>query len=375
VVMEDEDLDITIAATFQDNVDSSDRGDFNVDVTGMRWFDADGVAETETDSSIDVDPVQFTLEQAGSDDEIIVKTSANDPDDATLQLKDDKKSDFMHVFSFDIDTDDSTNDIELDTVVVNVATTGAAYATLVDDAELEIDGTTIDDVTVTANGSGAVLTFDVDGDVTIDAGDRVEAKLNLKFKALSAEGATIKASIASGAIDGEGAEDETSTGAASGGTHTLRSTGLAVELDSTSAVVTTTDGNDNDYATYKIVMDVTAFEQDVYLPINSASTTWKLVDGNGNDLVVPAASTTVVIDSSAEEAGEGDSFFQINEGETESVTVTVTFSPGASSPITGRLQLVSLTFDNNGDTDPTGDQSWSALPANTYRTSVVTVQN
>ena len=91
--------------------------------------------------------------------------------------------------------------------------------------------------------------------------------------------------------------------------------------------------------------------------------------------MVPAASTTVVIDSSAEEAGEGDSFFQINEGETESVTVTVTFSPGASSPITGRLQLVSLTFDNNGDTDPTGDQSWSALPANTYRTSVVTVQN
>lgn len=56
VAAEDEDLDI--AVTFQDGIDSGDRIPH---VTGLRYFDADGVAETLTNSDIDVDPVSFTL--------------------------------------------------------------------------------------------------------------------------------------------------------------------------------------------------------------------------------------------------------------------------------------------------------------------------
>ncbi len=375
VAMEDEELDITIAATFQGNVDSEDLGAYNVSVDSIRFFDADGVASTEESTGDLGVSTSFTLVAAGADDEILVKTSSNDPEAATLQVEDDAKSDFMHVFSFDIDTDDSTNDIELDTVVVNVATTGATYAALVDDAELEIDGTTIDDVTVTTNGSGAVLTFDVDGDVTVEAGDRVEAKLMLRFKALTAEGATVAASISSGAITGEGADDETSTGAATGDTHTLRSTGVDVSANSDSVEVEVVDGNDNDYATYEIVLDVTAFEQDVFVPITAASTTWKFVDGNGADLTVPAASTTVVITSSAEEGGAGNAFFQINEGDTETVTVTVTFTPGANSPLAARLQLLTFVFDETGTGVASDDETWTALPATDYRTDTVTIQN
>lgn len=370
VAMEDEELDIVVAVTVQNSVDSSDLGTYTVSVDAIRFFDADGVATTD-DSTGDLGTtVDFTIEEAGFEDELVVKASTNDPDATTLQLEDDAKSDFMHVFSFDIDSDDSVNDIELNEVVVSASTTLATYAALVDDAELEIDGVTVDDVTVTNSTSStgaAVLTFDVDGDVTIEAGDRVEAKLMLRFRALTTEGATVKASVASSAVAGEGADDVDSTGSASGDTHTLRSEGVSVELDSDSAVVTTgTEAND-DYATYKIVLDVTAFEQDVFISTNEAtSTSVSIVNSSG--VVVAASSTSVIIDSSA--AVEGGSF-KIAEGETETVTITVTFDPAAINA-SARLQLTSLTF---GATDGANDQTWSALPAEDYRTDIVTIVN
>lgn len=387
VAMEDEELDIIVAVTLQNNIDSDDMTTFMVSVNSIRFFDADGVATTEdadhdlgtagtdgTDGTAEM--VEFSIEEAGFEDEIIVKTSSNDPDSSTIQVEDNKKSDFVHVFSFDIDTDDSINDIELNEVIVKVATTGAAYTALVDDAELEIDGVTIDDFEVDVDGELAILTFDVDGDVTVDAGDRVEAKLMLRFKPLTVEGATVKASISgAAAVAGEGADDVDSTGAATGDTHTLRSTGVDVSADTDSAVVTVVDSADNDYATYKVVLDVTAFEQSVFIPINSASTTWKLVDGNGDDITTPAASTTVVVTSSAEEGGEGNAFFEINEGETETVTVTVTYTPGAFAPQTARLQLLTFVFDETGTTAKEDDETWEALPANDYRTETVSIQD
>lgn len=389
VAMEDEDLTIVIAATLQNSIDTT--GSYNVAVDAIRFFDADGVATTEDEGFDFGDSVSFTIDEAGAEDELIAKTSSEDPDATTLQVEDDAKSDWYTVFVFDLDTDDSTNDIELNTIRVDVTTNGnvagnAGFNDLVDDVELVIDGVTIDDVEIagaTTTEGTAELTFDVDGDVVIEAGDRVAAELKLRFKALPSgeEGATVQGSISSlttTIVDAEGADDlENSqlSGSATGDTHTLRTTGVDVAVDTTSAVATDVDGADNDYATFKITLDVTAFEQDVFIPVNAASSTWKLVDGNGVDITAAAASTTVVIDSSAEEGGAGDAFFEINEGQTETVTITVTYTPGTASPIAARLQLQSLAFDASGTVVGTDDQTWSALPANSYRTSVVTIQN
>ncbi len=188
IVMEDEEVEIVVAATVQNSVDGTADGNvWTVEFDALRFFDADGVATTE-DGVGDIGNAtgeSFTIEEEGNEDEIIAKTSSNDPDATTLQVEDDKKSDWYTVFVFDLDTDDSVNDIELNSIKVNVATTGATYSTLVDDAEIVIDGVTIDDVTVDATGDEAVLTFDVDGDVVIDAGDRVEAELRLRFKSMT----------------------------------------------------------------------------------------------------------------------------------------------------------------------------------------------
>ncbi len=367
VAMEDDELDIIVAVTLQNNIDSEDLGEFEVSVEAIRFFDADGVATTDDTTGDMGDSVEFTIEEAGFEDEMDIKSSTNDPDAATLQVEDDAKSDWYSVFYFDIDTDESVNDIELDSAIVALALS-QAYNTVVDDAELVIDGVTIDDFTVASTTATTTnLTFDVDGDVTIEAGDRVEAELKLRFKALVVEGTTVQASVASAAIDGEGADDVTSEGAATGDTHTLRTQGVAVTLDSDSAVVTTGDSANDDYATYKLVLEVTAFEQDVFISTNQATSVVASVVNSAGGAV--SGTSSVVIDSSADVEGGS---FKINEGETETVTITVTFD-ATTAGAAARLQLTTLNFDETDDLTP--DQSWSALPAEDYRTDIVTLVN
>ncbi|MCB9814340.1 hypothetical protein H6784_02895 [Candidatus Nomurabacteria bacterium] len=275
----------------------------------MRFFDADGVATTDT--TVDNETAEFTLEEAGADDEIIVKTSSNDPDATTLKVETNKKSDDFTVFAFDIDTDDSTNDIELTEVVVYVDVSSSTYGNIVDDAELVIDGVKISDVDVEGNASStAILTFNVDGDVVIDAGDRVEVELVLTFKSLAAgnEGTTVQAYVnADGDIDGEGADDVTSTGTATGDEHTLRTEGAVIEFVSSTETLklnsdaTTTD----DSGTFVLKFDVTAFDTDLFINKTAASGTamgtvgvnYQVTDGSGT--VVNAGTPTQSLSSDA----------------------------------------------------------------------------
>lgn len=379
VAMEDEEVEVVIAATLQSNIDAADQDTYTVSIPSMRFFDAEGVASTEEDPTTDT--VTFDIVAAGFEDEVIVKSSNDDPEATTLQVEDSAKSDWFTVFVFDLDTDDSTNDIELNTIDIEVITGNDDYAAVVDDAELVIDGVTVDDFdvvisTTTDPADTGTLTFDVDGDVVIDAGERVAAELKLRFKALVTEGATVEASVDGTTIDAEGADDVTGEGASTGETHTLRTTGIEVELDSTDADITVVDSTDNDYGTFVISVDVTAFEQEVFIPISAASTTWKLADADGATILSSdTASTTVVLDSTAAEGGAGDAFFEINEGETETITLTVTYTPGASAPQSARLVLETLVFDETGTATGADDEEWDALPATTYRTSVISIQD
>lgn len=382
VAMEDEELEITITATVQGSVDSDDLATFEVSVDTLRFFDADGVATTE-DGAVGPDDfgdtVDFTLVQAGNEDELIVKTSDEDPDGTTLQVEDDAKSDFFNVFTFDLDTDDSTNDIELNTVVVTVeVSAGDTYAALVDDAELVIDGVTIDDVSVANSGTAtATLTFDVDGDVTIDAGERVAAELNLRFKALASgdEGATVMGKVTSAQADliaAEGADDladSQTSGAATGDVHTLRTAGINVAAGDIDATVTTGDNDDDDYATYSIEIEVTAFEQDVYIDTDPAtSVTYTLEDGSG--VATTSGSKTVTLTSTGDEV---DGTFEITEGSTETITLEVTYDPSVTTSTAARLQLETLIFGSTSGA-PTG-QTWTASPDEDYRTGTVTIVN
>lgn len=379
VAMEDEELEIVVAVSTQNNLDTAEKGTWTVSVTSMRFFDADDVATTDIGTGdLTSGTETFSIEEAGFEDEVIVKTSSNDPDSATLQVENNSKSDWYNVFAFDLDTDDSVNDIELNNVFVTVEFSSSTFAALVDDAELTIDGVTIDDYTVAAGLGGAttsILNFDVDGDVVVDAGDRVEAELMLRFKSLNSgdEGTTVRALVTTAntdAIKAEGTEDIGTAklaGSATGDYHTLRTSGVNVSKESTSAVITTQDGNTNDYATYEIEIEVTAFEQDVFISTNAAtSTQFSLRDGAGNAVTV--GTSTSVLTSSAD---ENNGYFEINEGGSETFTLTVTYVPGAANT-QARLRMDSVSF---AATAATPNQVQATLPVTAYRTAVVTIVN
>ena len=386
VAMEDEEVEVTIVATLQNSIDTADQGAFTVEAENIRFIDGSDVTSTENSGQDFGATETFTVENAGTDDELIVKTSTSDPDGTTLQLEDNSRSAWENVFTFDLDTDDSVNDIELTTVVVTVALTGTSttystYNKFVNDAELVIDGVTISSVTIGGTATTAVLTFDVDGDVVIDAGDRVKAELMLKFNALAAadEGATVQGSVTSvqaDAIVAEGADDLSTaqlSGAATGDVHTLRTAGVDVSAGTISAVVTNGDAAGDDYATYKIALEVTAFNQDVYISTNNATSVARAIEDAAG--VAVAGTATVVIESTGDEVSGA---FEITEGSTETITITVTFDATTANSA-ARLNLNTLTFAASAaaatDALTSNDQLWTASPDTTYRTAVVTLVN
>lgn len=381
VGMEDEEFEITVAANVKGaikNLGASDQ--WKVFAKAMRYFDASGVATTE-DNVVDLDNTAYAivdLDEAGAADEIRLRTSSNNPTETTFELKTDAQTGPETVLVFDIDTKDSKNDLTLTTLVATatIANSVGGYDALISKAELVIDGTTITKVAVTGTTSAdgaAVLTFDVDDKVTIDAGDRVKAEVRLRFKSLtnpSNEGATVSVTVAASGIEATGSDDVTTlTGTIVGKTHTLRSEGISGQPKTKTAVGTTVDGNTNDYATYKVTVEVTAFNQDVLISKNPAtSTAYVLEDGAGNPAV--AGSRTVNLTSTADET-VNPGYFTIFEGETKTLTLDVTYVPQVVNTA-ARLSLTAINFD---DAVGAPAQTWNANPAADYRTDIVTIVN
>jgi len=379
VSMEDDSTIITVGASIKSSIDGTSN-DWTVTADSMRFIDGSDVTSTESNfEDLGNVGVDFTIADAGGDDELLVKTSTSDPVSTTFELDDASKSGWETVFAWDLDTKDSVNDISVNNIVTTVTIAGigaASYGDVVYDAELDIDGTIVDDVTVTLStttnpGDTAELDFNVDGDVVINAGDRVTAELHIKFKALDPafEGATIVATTDATDYSAEGADDLAGaqfSGTATGDVHTLRTMGIIAEAGALSAEVQALDGNLNDYATYSVEVDVTAFNQDVYIATNpAAGLTYRLESGAGADL---GSIGTPVLDSTADVDG---AYYRVSEGSTETFTLTVTYAPGVANTA-ARLQLLTLEYR---DTAAAANQTWDAVPEQDYQTATKTIVN
>ena len=374
--MEDEELTIVIAVTVQTGLDTVP-DTWEVDVLNVRYTDADDVTSTDTLTLTETD---FEIEAEGADDEVIIKSSSDDPDATTLQLDETKKSDYMTIFAFDIDTDDSTNDIEVNEIVVDVDSTedgtiATSTALLVNDAMLVIDGEEYDDVTITVSGSR--FTFDIDGDLVIDAGDRVTVEFQAEFLKLAStlEGATVQGEFVS--IDAEGADDITATGAAQGDEHTLRTSGAVVEVTSTTETTKTNAADDtsDDEGVFTIKFDVTAFETDLFVTKSAASGTANSVgvnyivqDSAGNQVGLPGAGTTTAALSSTAKTEGGK--YKVNEGETKSFTLTVNFDPATTDFY--QVQVYALNWSPTSGGAVTQQLT---VPVEDFQTDAISVNN
>ncbi len=374
VVREGETVTIAVEVTAQNSVDGADADaaewTINVEDDGIRATDAEGIQQYV---GVDTDTVDFSIEVEGDGEELNVSSSNDDPESDTFEVLDNGKSDPASIFVFDLEAEES--DIEIDTVQIAVETGTADVNDVVSEFTLEIDGEEFDDWSFADLDDGATTTatieFDIDGDYTLDADSEVSVVLIAEFKAANGtnyatSGETILASIATGAIDGEGADDVTSDGSATGDEHTLAIAGLTAELSSKES---DTSGDNDTVGEYTFVVDVTAFEEDAFIELAASRGTttnsdvgFSVAIFDGSNALVTTGTTTFSV--TADEDEDNNNFVEVGNGDTVQFTVEVFFDAATSG--TYRAQLYSV---NHNDTAANEDTVFQLVPESTYRSA------
>lgn len=385
VAMEDESLDISVGASIQNNLDAEEITDWTLDVTSMRFFDADGVSSTETGSALP-DTATFEIQTAGTDEELEISLSSSNPDSTDIVVDTDVDTNDVTIMVADLEAVD--NDIEMTTVVVKVTTVATTTTNVVDDIRVVIDGESFDaeplGATLAGGNSVASTTgnfvwylFDIDGDVTVSEDDvvamEVVVDLNDTNDALRyTNGTTIKAEVTSvekAFWAAEGAEDLVANqfkGTAVGDAHTLVAEGILVPVDGFESEVDTLGQNDT-IGEFTLTFDVTAVEGDFYITENAAQSV--IADGVRYTVTGGAATSSDSLTSTADEDTPG--VFTVREGETETFTLVVTVDPTSTG--TFRVSLDEVWFSDDTD-GATGAEAYLPTPVSDFRTASQAIQ-
>jgi len=356
---------ITFAADIADSIDDADIAgqvfDIYVDDEGIRAVDGDGIQQYTGD---DTDKVDFDF---GAEDngDLQIKSSSEDPDSAILVADDNDESEDYSVFVFDIENDGDADSLITD-ITLDTATTVSALTDMVRRATLVVDGDEFDgDID---NNTGLISFEDIDVEIAGD--DEMAFELMVSLKANAASG-TVTFSVDESNVDAEGVESGDTTvvdGASTSSAHTVALTGIALEPVSTSQSVTTPgDTSSSTYATYTIKFDVTALEDEAYIDDVAASTT---TEGAGFVIFGGTYTGTIsaVLTSTADLDGAR---FRVDQGDTETFTLTVTLDPAAAGTFGVRLDEV-----NFNDTNAAADTVFRVDSSDEdYRTDAVYIAN
>ncbi|MHB1330722.1 MAG: hypothetical protein ACYCY6_02025, partial [Minisyncoccota bacterium] len=129
-------------------------------------------------------------------------------------------------------------------------------------------------------------------------------------------------------------------GTVTGGTATFRTGGVSVSAESTDADAFPQDTVANSYATYTIVFEVSATDEDAYIYNGAASTSISSTVGVGYDIestTWPGGTESAVLTSTADMSGN---YFVVDNGSTETFTLTVTLN--ATSTGTYSVELTEV---------------------------------
>ena len=382
VLPEDEEVEVLVAATINNNIDDAGiDASWEISVDEVRTFDADGVADNDSSTgdmngSSVADAVGFDIVVEGDGEELRFSTASNNPDATDIIVDLDSKTNGVTILEYDIEARD--NDIELNTLFVKVTTSAASSSMVIDDIALEIDGQTFDaENSPSTVGNVTTFEFDIDGDITIDDGDEVTVAVVVDLRSQESSnnvdrysnGTTIEADVTTverDLTDAEGSDDITDlSGTADGESHTLVAEGIVVPVDE---VVVSADasGDQDQFGEFSIEFDVTAIEGTFY--INDLATT---TAGNATALLGgvqfaieggTATAVSATLSSTGDEATDGA--FEISDGETETFTLDVTFTAVAGAQFRVVLQEVWYSADDDGENaDP-----YLTVPASDFRT-------
>jgi len=241
---------------------------------------------------------------------------------------------------------------------------------------IDVDGDTFDaEESATSTNTVGTYTFDIDGDVVVEDGESVTVKVMVDLRAQEVSngvprynnGDTIMAEVTStevDATDAEGAADLTAsqlTGSASGEEHTVVAAGVIDE----SLEVDSDGGGDSGVGTFTFELELKAIEDSVYIATTSAATA--LSAGPFRlTLVGTTATSSYIVQSDATQEG---GYYRINDGATETFTITVSVDPVAGGSFYVILDDVRFKLDTPGAADRTFDFS----PQSEFDTTAVSI--
>ncbi len=337
VVDEGDTADLTFAFDINDSIDSDDlQQSFEVAVLddGIRAVDALGIQQyTGSDSeSVDFD---FDEEENG---ELSLSENDDNPENGVLVADEDDTSDEMTVLVGDIENDGDADTLITDlTFDVSSTSITADLSDVVRRATLEIDG---DEFRGDVNDDDTIDFEDID--TTVDADDEVTFTLSIELAPTSVTGFdagdTLTFDLNSDGVEAEGVDsgDEVEagdiTGAVNGNEFTVATTDVTVSPSTADSDT----NDDNSTATFEVVFEVTAGDDDIFIPMTAseddeagaanAGAVYMLSKG-GTDV----ATTTGVSDILSSTADDDGSFYTVDAGSTETFTLSVSVNNTAGS--------------------------------------------
>ena len=417
-VEEGEEVEVYLAVSVQSNVDDLPES-FDFTAEEIRYFDADGVAITESvlgDLGGD-SPVNVTVDEEGADEELTLSTASNNPDSTDIIVDTDSDTDDVTIAIGDMEAEE--NDIELQRVVVLVEVSGVDVSSnvvntedVIDEIRFVMDGEEFEAESVRELNAGSITgetqgdsldlgrsenvdgttadiatwyVFDIDGDIVIDEDDEMSYSIVVDFKDNDdgeryGNGTKIEVTVGDDELaywEAEGADDLSFAdgnldGSLNGEEHTLIAEGIVVPVDGVDTDTDTVGDGTTQLGEFTITFDVTAVEDDFYI-VDSATTTGEATDGIGYTLVRPSgAADPDSLSATLSSTGDEDTgVFKVEKGETETFTLTVSVDPAAGGQYRVRLDDVFYTANSAG----TGTQiEYSTIPAQDYRTAFQTIQ-
>ena len=352
IVRDGDRAEITAAFDIAGSIDTDDLMQdfaFWIEDDGIRAIDAEGIQQYIGNDN-EIVTFGFGEEETG---DLNIRSSADDPEASILVADADDESDEYTVFMFEIENEEDVETL-INDMTIDVTTSSGDADDLIRRATLIANGDEFDgDIGATG------IEFE-DMDLEIDGDDTVEFELAVTL-VRNAPNRTISFDIDAADVDAEGLDsgDESDVGgSASSETHTVALTGIAVEGVSTSQAVVTPGSSASDtYGTYTIRFEVTALEDDAFIATTSDTSGTVGVTYNINGSSFTAESESAVLTSTADLQ---NGFYRVDEGETETFTLTVTLNPADAG--TFSVELESIRFNDEASFTDSGNQDFETDP-------------
>lgn len=314
----------------------------------------------------------------GGDKNITFGTDAANPEAATVTVSKSTATPGITILGFNLDVD-GVETVPVDALYVKL-TSSAPLSAVAKTVTLTVKGREYRAANVPATTAktfvykfvttGLTLA-ETDGDLPASVVVELQPQEKSAGVPRYVNGTTIKAEITAAERDltsaGNGVEEF--EGSAAGEMHRLVVSGLSLSNPRPEADVTTADAA-RTVGEFALAVDVTAIGDDYYIPKTTAYTMANKAVGmnyriDGATSTVRATGASAALTSTADVEGN---YFVIREGETETLSLKVTYDPA----VTGSYRLQGLQI-NYAATASTPNQSILTLPYSEYRSAAIVI--